>query len=473
MFSLNTEKKTINDRIPSEMHRVAIDSTGRIGSLYDGCRDCILQRLKFGKIEETFHLIQPRQCEIKYSQNDRCSNILMIMNIEQELRLSILLNMSKKIEIDTTMDYYQPTNEYTRFILYSRLYREEKLPDHPSKIEIIDKSQMPVSAATHIITKVYYGIRLNILVQLPTDSNEVLAIDKILDTLCNRLQNHQSPYLLTSYEKSVLEKISHTKVYSNIRHFRNLSKIWDVCCMIQRNEHYLSEYPISYVLRPISEFFPDEGKVQFNNLPEEFNETVENYVFQLTMNMKNLESSITRDMPKFLCEHLKQQFNNIETQWLDMKKKFSNEIQRLSNLFVQLRSSIVGNLIIHDRLNNNQQIMIQNAITKLIQNIKELEKKEYFIRRLKKQRFQYVNADMYKVTRTDNKKTIVEKLAQDHENYRILCSNDRLNANHSDMLEKLISDLTEELKHKPNLYLFYADFSDCSFQLNNIMVLQP
>ena len=472
MLSLTTEKKSPSDKVPNEIHRVAIDSAGRAGSLYDGHRDCVLQRLKFLKTEETFHWIQPRQCEIKYNQSDRCSNILKIMNIQEELRLSILLNLSKRTEIDTFIDYYQPTNEYTRIILYSCIYREEKLPDHPAKVEIIDKS-MFVSAATHIVTKVHYGIRLTIVVQLPTDQNTVLAIDNVLQTLCTRLQNHQSVYLLTVHEKSVLEKISHTKVYSNISQFRNLSKIWDVCCMIQRNEYYLSEYSISYILRPINEFFPEcyEERIQFNLLPEEFNEKIENYVLQLKINLKKIENSVARDMPKFLCEHLKGSLNKIETQWCDVKKKFTNEIQRLSNLVVQLRSSTTDNLIILDRLNDNQQMIVETDITQITQNIKELEEKEYFIRSLKQRRFQYLNAEVYKVTQTDNKETIAQKLGQNHEHYRILCSNDCLNKNNSAVLEKLIFDLTEELKNKPHLCLIYADFSDSTFQLTNIIVI--
>ncbi|CAF1446635.1 unnamed protein product, partial [Rotaria magnacalcarata] len=89
--------------------------------------------------------------------------------------------MSKRTGIDTSIDYYQPKNEYTRFILYSYLYREEKLPHHPAKIEIVDKSPMFVSAATHIITTVDYGIRLAIILQLPNISNTIVAIDKVLE----------------------------------------------------------------------------------------------------------------------------------------------------------------------------------------------------------------------------------------------------------------------------------------------------
>ena len=469
MLSLATEKKSISDRVPNEIHRVAIDSAGRVGSLYDGHRDCVLQRSKSFKKEETFHWIQPRQCEIKYNQNDCCSNILKIMNIQKELRLSILLDMSKKTETNTFIDYYQPISEYTRFILYSCIYREEKLPDHPVKTETMDES-MFVSAATHIVTKVHYGIRLAIVVQLPTDPNTVLAIDNVLQTLCNRLQDHRSVYLLTVFEKSVLEKISYTKVYSNISQFRNLSKIWDVCCMIQRNEYYLAQYPISYILRPINDFFPEE-RIQFNPLPEELNEKIENYVLQLKINVKKIENSVTRDMPKFLCEHLKRSFNKIETQWCDVKKKFTNEIQRLSNLVVLLRSSTADNLIILETLNDNQQMILQIGITQLTQNIKDLEEKEYFIRSLKQRRFQYLNAEVYKVTQTDNKEAMAQKLGQNHEHYRILCSNDCLNKKNSAVLEKLILDLTEELKNKPHLYLIYADFSDSTLQLTNIMVI--
>ncbi|CAF1036164.1 unnamed protein product [Rotaria sp. Silwood1] len=363
MSSLETEK-TSKDIFPSETHRAAIDSTGRVGSLYDGYRDCILQRLEFHKIEETFNISEPRQCEVIHGQHDRNPNILKIMRIEEELRLSLLLNMSKKSGTDTMIDYCQPINEYTRFIQYSSVKREEKLPDNPANIKVVNRLPPFSTAATHIITKVYFGVSFTVILQLPNVPNAVAAIDKVLTTLCNRLQNHQSAYLLTTYEKNILEKIVHTKVYSNISHFRNLTKIWDVCCLIQQNQCYLANYPISYTLRSMKEFFPEyHGEnAQFNILPEEFNEAIENYVFQITVSMRTLENSMTRDMPNFLCEHLKRQFNNIETQWLDVKKKFTNEIERLSKLVVENRSSRTNNFTTHNRLYNNEQMMMQTRI---------------------------------------------------------------------------------------------------------------
>ncbi|CAF2650817.1 unnamed protein product [Rotaria sp. Silwood2] len=473
MSSLETAKVS-KDIFPSEIHRVAIDSTGRVGSLYDGYRDCILQRLEFHKIEETFNITEPRQCELINGQHDQNPNILKIMRIQEELRLSLLLNISKKPGTDTMIDYCQPINKCTRFIQYSSLKREEKLPDNPANIKIVNRLPTFSTAATHIITKVYFGVSLTVILQLPNVPNTVEAIDKVLITLCNRLQNHQSAYLLTTYEKNVLEKIVHTRVYSNIPHLKNLTKIWDVCCLIQQNQCYLGTYPISYTLRSMKDFFSeyDGGNAQFNILPEEFNEAIENYVFQLIVSMKTLENSMTRDMPKFLCEYLKRQFNNIQTQWLDVKKKFTNEIERLSNLVVEIRSCRTNNFMIHDTLYNNEQMAMQTSVTDLTQYLKCLEKKEYFIRNLHRRRFQYLNADVYKIDKTDNEKRIAHKLVNDNQYYRIICSNDCLNENNINELEKLISNLTEELKHNPNLYLIYADFSNSSFPLANMMVLQ-
>ncbi|CAF4753446.1 unnamed protein product [Rotaria sp. Silwood1] len=470
-FKKNKEKS--NDALNTEINRIAINLSGRLGSLYDAYRDRVLEQLNIFRPEPTNHTLRLIRCNRIKGKHDSSKNILKIMSFEQELRLSILLNLSKNMEKPTIIDYFYPTNEYTRFIQYSSLNREENLPDIPSQTTILDTSSTLFNDATHIITKVHFGIDFTVVIQLPTITNIVVEIDHTLDKLCNYLQNHHNTDSLTIHDKSLLEKIVYTKVYSNIPHLRNLTTIYDVYCYLQENKNNSVDYPIFYTLKLIKEFYPQyNGEiVKVNLLSKELNDIIEDYVLQRTTDMKQLEKSIIEDMPKILCKHLKQRFACIETQWFDVKKIFTNEIERIANLVIRIRSGEAENLFTEQIFNDKEQMMIKNSIDELTQNVKHLEEKEYFIRCLNQQNFQYLNVIEYNIDQTDNENSIEHKLVQNDQHYRILCSNDCLNKNNSEELQKLICDLIEEAKNNSSLHLIYADFSDCSFPLSTMMVL--
>ncbi|CAF4467147.1 unnamed protein product [Rotaria sp. Silwood2] len=97
--------------------------------------------------------------------------------------------------------------------------------------------------------------------------------------------------------------------------------------------------------------------------------------------------------------------------------------------------------------------------------------KQNIITYLQQHRFQYLNVANLNVNRTDNEKTIEDKLIQCYQHLRILCSSDTLTKNNFQEFQKRINYLKEELSKNSNLHLIYADFTDSSFPLSTILVL--
>ncbi|CAF5005511.1 unnamed protein product [Rotaria sp. Silwood1] len=58
-----------------------------------------------------------------------------MIGVQDELRLSILLNLVSKINIALFIEYAHPIDKYTRFLYYSYLEREERLCDDISNIQ--------------------------------------------------------------------------------------------------------------------------------------------------------------------------------------------------------------------------------------------------------------------------------------------------------------------------------------------------
>ncbi|CAF3323142.1 unnamed protein product [Rotaria socialis] len=472
--SINKETKT-NDAFDGEINRVAVDNSGRIGLLYDGHRDRILEQQNIFNLETSTQIIRSIRCTLTKTKSESSQNILKIIGVEPELRLSILLNLTKKIESFVNIDHSHPINEYTRSIVYSYLDREEKIADSPEVEKLLNKPLILDSTATHVITQVVYGTDFSVILQLPNVWNFVEDIDRVLNKLLTLFKDQQKTCTLTEDDKNILDKIVETKVYSNIPQMRNITTIYDIYRYIQQNKNTSSNYPISYSIRPIKIVNPqyDRENEKFIRIPREIHAIIEDYVVQIRVDMEQIEKLIARDITDLSRKHLKKQFGAIENRWLDVKNKFDNEIQQISKLVLNIRSGKIENIMSHQILNHSDQIMMITNLNGLKQNIEQIKAKETFIRYMNQREFQYLNAAEYKIGETDDGKLIKYKLVENDENTYILCSSDRLNENNSEKLQSVISDLMERAEKNSNSRLIYADFSDCTFQLSSITILLP
>ncbi|CAF2117480.1 unnamed protein product [Rotaria magnacalcarata] len=472
--SINKETK-INDAFDGEINRVAVDDSGRIGSLYDGYRDRILEQQNVFNLETSTQVIRSIRCTLTKGKSESSQNILKTIGLEPELRLSILLNLTKKTESFVNIDHSHPVNEYTRSIVYSYLDREEKIAGSSEEEKLLNKPLILDSTATHVITQVVFGTDFSVILQLPNVWNFVEDIDRVLNKLLTLFKNQQETVTLTENDKNVLDKIVQTKVYSNIPHMRNITTIYDIYRYIQENKNTSSNYPISYAIRPIKIVNPQYNREneKFTRVPRELHAIIEDYVVQIRVDMEQIEKLIARDITDFSREHLKKQFGNIENRWLDVKNKFDNEIQQISKLVLSIRSGKVENIMLHQILKHSDQVMMITNLNGLKQNIEQIKEKEKFIRYMNQREFQYLNAAEYKIGEADDGKLIKYKLVENDENTYILCSSDRLNKNNSEKLHNVISDLMERVKANSNSRLIYADFSDCAFQLSAITILLP
>ncbi|CAF4761521.1 unnamed protein product, partial [Rotaria sp. Silwood2] len=462
-----------NEQTLYSTNRKAIDSSGSLGSLYDGYKDRILLKVNVNSIEKQSEEYKVRHCIITNDSKDQKLNILQMMGVENELRLSILLNIREKTGISAIIDYSYPINEYTRFFYYSYLDREEQLSINPPKIQSSDESSKLQTSATHIITGIQTGIDIIIVLELPSNKDLVTKIDRILHRIRNLLLDDDNIFKLTSDDERVLESIIHTKIYSNTRDIQNMKRFYDICRYIKQNQNKTVDYPLSYTLRPIKWLFPTYTGpgATFILPPPELNNNIEQNMHQLRDNITKLEISIKLDLPKLLNGHLKDQISNLQKSWSNMNEKFINEIERLAKLVIDIRSGRIQVLTVDQALNSNNQTFIKTMIRDLNQNLNDLKNKAYFISELDRQQFRYVNIAEHNIDKTDNEKTIERKLVQNGQRDYILCSNDVLNKTKPEQLRQLRCDAIEEFKNNSNLCLIYADFSYCSFELKNMMKL--
>ncbi|CAF2976273.1 unnamed protein product, partial [Rotaria sp. Silwood2] len=158
---------TSNEQPLYVMNRKAIDSSGSLGSLYDGYNDFIMGKVNVNSIGKCCEVRKSKQCMITNGIKDQKENILQIIAVENSLPLSTFLNIREKTCISAIIDYAYPINEYTCFFYYSYLDQEEQLSDNPSKNRSFAESSKLQTVATHIIIGIATGIAMILVLQLP------------------------------------------------------------------------------------------------------------------------------------------------------------------------------------------------------------------------------------------------------------------------------------------------------------------
>ena len=120
----------------------------------------------------------------------------------------------------------------------------------------------------------------------------------------------------------------------------------DVCRYIDQNKSGSTNHPLLYNLRPIQWFYPQSTGINgiYVSPLTEFSNNIEQYVFQLTADIKILETFLNENIPKMLDEHFKEQLSYIQQHWIDVKNKYTIEIDRISKLIIDIRSGRVERL---------------------------------------------------------------------------------------------------------------------------------
>ncbi|CAF3577643.1 unnamed protein product [Rotaria sp. Silwood1] len=123
----STNKSSI-DESSDIIERKAINSNGHLGCLYDGTRDRIIDKKGTTVQEQWLPPTKPAQCEIINSIVDSQPNLLQLIDVEPELRLSLLLNLATRPGIAQVLNYSQPIdhpeNSTTRVLVTTNLQQK-------------------------------------------------------------------------------------------------------------------------------------------------------------------------------------------------------------------------------------------------------------------------------------------------------------------------------------------------------------
>ncbi|CAF2114138.1 unnamed protein product [Rotaria magnacalcarata] len=215
LFRSEKQSYLSTEAVP-KVKRIAIDQTGNIGSLYDACQDQIVD------------LTSERR------------NFLKISDIDDSLRLNILLKTVQSTGVASLIDYPRTIDEHTR-MLYIYLESQTDSCRNHSREEIKSRNSfISETLPIHVITKIIWGVHAVVVVQLPP--NQLIELGNLLDEIHQSLIYNESTVEWIPEKMNLVDQIISTTCYSNIHDLAKLIKLNEVYKRISQlrnnsNEH--------------------------------------------------------------------------------------------------------------------------------------------------------------------------------------------------------------------------------------------
>ncbi|CAF1306272.1 unnamed protein product [Rotaria sp. Silwood1] len=450
------------------IERKAIDSSGRIGSLYDACRDCIVEspHIDFHFNENKAH--SQTKCVVETGDKIEFQNLLQLIGFNNEFQLSLLLNTVLPMGIALVIEYPYLIDEYTRIFYYSYTIRQECLSMDVDNLQKSIQQSTSKDIATHIITAIDVGIDVVVILRLIPDNQ------KVIDNTLNKIRECLISNTILPDEVS-FDGILSTHIYSNIPDLNNKTKLLDIyhdICKFKNNSN--SCRPSTYILKHIEEFHSDKDKIcsRFTPIEPKIVQNIEQNLIRLLWLKKIWKATLDNQTSNILNKYLKEQLQAAENQSSKLIDRYENEKIKLQKMIVNLRcSKDTQNVIEHNLFNEDIQTTLKDSIDDSILSLTRLKEKVAFIINLQQRNIEYQNAIEFSIEQSDNDNIIEDKLLKNNYQQRIICSNDQLNKNNYHKLDELFSTMLNERKSKPYLNIVYVDFTYSMFELNEIKII--
>jgi hypothetical protein len=472
-----------NNTLTSTLHiikRYALNREVTVGSLYDARTDNFLSNLpvKHGFIMKV-SIKKPPICLLKKVDRWSHCDLMDIIDIEDELRVSVLLGMTSATKETFLTDIYDfPGNHKVRLICYNHIPHQERLSLEVESTRSTLPSILPNNEATHIITDIRRGLNFVIALELPENVN-CEEIDSVLEQLCGYFLQPSSDFLSIDKQQKInrLKPIIFSQ-FDKIRSLTDTKNFSDICQDIHQIifecEHKIL---LSYKLHTIQCIYYDDScntSIYHCTNPWILH-NIEEKVVPLYNRLKKIEYLILNTTPPQLSKYLNIRIKDIHEKLSRMRAKY-NDIQQ--SLAAKVLEDRRGNpqLSLLQELNSEKFHLFKSELETLQSAIVELQRKSSFIANLDiDYQMKYINVAELEEP-DDNQETLETKLSsldQEHSICYLISTNELVDKDPQEfkrLYEKLKAILRQTTS---SLRLVFADFSYCKYKLKNMKILQP
>ncbi|CAM4938933.1 unnamed protein product [Rotaria socialis] len=463
----------MHSSLPS-IERVAIDTSGGLGSLYNQYSDSIVPTSSRNSLGDTIQIEDPVKCDLIDGRRKKSQNLLALIGMRENARLNTLLNFVPRNRLASIINHPYPMNEYTRLIYYSYTNRKT-LPKDAAAFRKLSQPKDRHTDATHIITSFSSGISVTLIIQLVPNDQIVAQVDAVLKKCVRILKGIHKAAPITSNDENLMQQNTSIIAYSNISDLTGVTSLGDVCQFINRRHENAEIFqPLMYYLNPIQPLDPEYAHTNFPSIPIESSchRKIEEYLLKYLDILKRWKQSLDSKETRILSVGLEEPFYELQRRWLNLKNLYEHDVQLLKVLVNDIRSGRSDTSRVDEIISKKKmQTIYNNKVKSIVEDLRDLEHKEQWIADLIKQKFQYYDLGKFGILQTDSELTIKEKLNLNDPSNRILCASDCLRKNNAKKFNRLHHDLVEQDRKNPASLLIYADFSYCSFPLKDITIL--
>ena len=462
--SYESMRRGRKERSLSIIQRTANDFNGRLGSLYNACHDRIAGTLNLNCDDPLEQFPSRTQCTL-FKGDQHYRHPSQVIDLDEQLRLSLLLNLTPKNGLATILDHPYAMDPYTRILRYTYLYREEHFPDEQLTIREVAPMITSETDATHVIIGISWGIDIVTILQLPPNDRIAAQVDLTLEKYRSYLSGERNDFRRTREDIDALMSILGSQTYSNIVGLDRTIVLHDLFHQISRYKlDERNHQPLTYTLRSLPTLY--------RPFPAKNIATLEHFFLTISSSLTVLEIYFNENMQHLLCGHFKQRFANAYGQWLTIKQKYPLTLAQYAQLVFEIRSGHARTSHLEKRLRNKTDATMKTTIDALTWDVTDLNAKAHLISDLYHQRIRYRDARDYPITKQDDdESSLKRKLITDENLDRVLCSNDLLNKQNPTLFRQVRHDLVDQLANNDQLRLTYVDFSYCDYPLPATMVL--
>lgn len=457
---------TNQDHLLEPIQRFAIDSSGRLGSLYDGYHDCILGQVNVRHMQQSFDSINQSLAQVVEPNTTDRLDLLQLLGFSSSLQLSVMLNLPSKANCISFQESFRPMDEFTRVFYLCYINGHERLHGNVTEYGQSCSPIGPHTNMTHIVTGITWGFYVVTIFKLPAEEETRQKLDDILKKIPDFLQQNSNIWPFEIDEENLLNMITGITIYSNDPELSRMTELIEICRYVTVLKSGTLNYPIEYVLQPMANM--ECGNKLFS-LPEDIEDEMLQCIVQMSHKIRSIEVLLNKIRQEPFGDYRKQLFFDAHEQWSRSNTEYSKKITQLSDLLVDYRRSQHNIDQIRHALRDTSHLLLMKTIEETTEHLLSLEEKAPFLIGL--QKFKYCNVMECHIDQNDTHESMEQKLTIGKDHHRILCSSDRLRKSNEELFKQHISTLLKEQEENSKLRLIYADFSYTNYPLTDLMIL--
>ena len=454
------------------IRRIATEPSIVLGSFYDARTESIVGRLSLDNKAITKNS-QTRdiRCEVMKADKSDREDIFRTIEIHEEPWLNSILNIVPPQGITGLIKYAFSRSSSIRYLYYYYCSEEQSISQTTNIVKAVIPKDMPAIATTHVVSMMKVGVQAFIVLQLLPDGDANL--DSFLKSTAEKLS--EVKFQISTNEKPLFDRILVTKVFSNIPTISTLSTFADICQQLTDIiPHPYHHYPLEFQLCTIKWFYPSypTSKTKYIALESETVRTIRQYLQSFSSQIEELKTLLDPEDKQTLQKHLNDQYRILRQQIKEAEQTYSNELKRIHDLIIQVRSGIIQQELIIKRLSNEFNESLRKNINPLVECVESLRKKAKLIKTLNEGKIKYLSMQRYSIHENDDLKTNLRKLCQEDNTTYVFCSTDEIKDHDSSKWDKQCEKWIKKHESNPSLAFVYADFTYASYHLSKVKILE-